>query len=107
MRWQPRGINEPLLVLDPSLKPLATKAFRIVQRAMGDRARPVDVPSLSASPSARNSFMMLKANRPVLTDRERVLTEVRWLLWAGITHNTLRDELWSQVRCLATSRRLP
>jgi hypothetical protein len=95
MRWQKNGINEPLLVLDAALKPLATKAFRIVQRAMGDRSRPVDVPSLSSSTSARSSFMMLKSSRPTLTERERVLTEVRWLLWVGITHVALRDEIWS------------
>lgn len=95
MRWQDNSINEPLLVLDATLKPLALKAFRVVQRAMGDRSRSVDVPSLSASTSARNSFLMLKLSRPMLTERERVLTEVRWLLWAGITHAALRDEIWS------------
>lgn len=96
MRWQKDGINEPLLNLESALKPLALKTFRIIQRAMGDRTKAVDVPSLTTSSSARGSFLKMP-NRPTLTEREKVLTEVRYLLWAGITHKELRDEAWSQI----------
>jgi hypothetical protein len=94
------AITTPLLTLSSSLKSTAVKSFKVIQRAMGERDRPVDVPTLSTSSSASSGQELATAKRSPstqLTEREVVLSEIRWLLSVGIAHLELRDEIYSQI----------
>lgn len=94
------AITTPLLTLSSSLKSTAVKCFKVIQRAMGERDRPVDVPTLSTSSSSSSSQSLSTAKNsppPQLTDREVMLSEVRWMLSVGIAHLELRDEIYSQI----------
>ncbi|KAL7415284.1 hypothetical protein BDY24DRAFT_382457 [Mrakia frigida] len=100
--WQKAAITTPLLTLSSPLKSTAVKCFKVIQRAMGERERVVDVPTLSASSSSSssNGHGLAGAKNsppPMLTDREVMLGEVRWMLSVGITHLELRDEIFSQL----------
>jgi len=92
-------LTAPLLVLNRSLHKDAVKAFKVIQRIMGDRDRekpigvrvaPEPMPSATASNSSTTSLVTQK-------DPNSILEEERWMLSEGLAHGELRDEIYCQV----------
>ncbi|KAG8904474.1 hypothetical protein FRB99_001686 [Tulasnella sp. 403] len=103
MSWQKPPLQGPLLVLNRSLHKDAVKAFKVIQKVMGDRDRdkPVGVKLSSDgnSPLLSNpgsSTPSLGAARDAYGIGS-VLEEERWMLSEGLTHGELRDEIFCQV----------
>jgi hypothetical protein len=79
-------LSAPLLDLNKSLHPSAIKAFRAIQRIMGDRDR--DMEELTADATAEGGVVLGVPWSPA------ILEEARKLLDMGITYGELRDEIY-------------
>lgn len=102
MIWQKAPLQSPLLVLNRSLHKDAVKAFKVIQRIMGDRERdrPVGVRAatenhLNPLASSTSSLNASSASLPSMVTG--ILEEERWLLTEGLTHGELRDEIYCQL----------
>ncbi|KAG8863335.1 hypothetical protein FRB96_008827 [Tulasnella sp. 330] len=92
MSWQKGPLQAPLLVLNRSLHKDAVKAFRVIQRVMGDREKE-KVNSSKSTDSTTSSSGVGKETYGIGS----VLEEERWMLGEGLTHGELRDEIYCQV----------
>lgn len=92
MSWQRGPLQAPLLVLNRSLHKDALKAFKVIQRVMGDREKE-KMNSPKNSESTTSSSGVGKETYGIGS----VLEEERWMLGEGLTHGELRDEIYCQV----------
>ena len=94
MTWQKAPLSAPLLqLMNKHLHKEAVKAFRSIQRVMGDRTGPPPSPATAAAIAAHNgSTTSLQSGLNAV-----LLEEERWLLGAGLMHGELRDEIYCQV----------
>ncbi|KAG9012778.1 hypothetical protein FRB93_001332 [Tulasnella sp. JGI-2019a] len=95
MSWQKGPLQAPLLVLNRTLHKDAVKAFKVIQRVMGDREKERSggpkSPDLTASHASSSGIG--KETYGIGS----VLEEERWMLGEGLTHGELRDEIYCQV----------
>lgn len=94
MSWQKGPLQAPLLVLNRSLHKDALKAFKVIQRIMGDRDREKPI-GIRADPST-SQVSSTGAGKEAYGIGS-VLEEERWMLGEGLTHGELRDEVYCQV----------
>ncbi|KAI1785369.1 hypothetical protein LXA43DRAFT_976250 [Ganoderma leucocontextum] len=90
MAWQKTPITSPLLNVRRELSKDAVKAFRVVQRIMGDRER--DRPG-GVSPATSLASSVSTSSGVSIA----LLEEERWLLGVGLSYGELRDEIYCQV----------
>ncbi len=99
MQWQKEPITSSLLLLSKDLQKMAVMAFKVIQRACGERAAsvharvPLPLQGLSQSAEEYRVHLAIKA----LTRPPTVLEEIRWLIEVGIASISLRDEIYLQL----------
>jgi hypothetical protein len=93
-------LNSPLLTLNRSLVKDAVKAFKVIQRIMGDRERDRAVGVRVQLDNHVSTVASINTNASTTSlgpGAVSVLEEERWLLGEGLTHGELRDEIYCQV----------
>jgi hypothetical protein len=78
----------------------AVVAFKIIQHAMADTNRPVDIPRMTRSSSA-NKLAQLAGlgggHDRQTADKTAVLEEIRWMIQLAVTVKEMRDEVYCQL----------
>ena len=87
-------MNAPLLSLNKGLHKNAIRAFKLIQRTMGDRERER---TATRSDSLGSGVVNLNGSTSSLVGSLGVVEEERWLLSEALTHGELRDEVYCQV----------
>ncbi|KAH8924223.1 hypothetical protein BT69DRAFT_98437 [Atractiella rhizophila] len=104
MRFQKSPLSAPLLVIRKDRRQDALKAFKSVQRVMGDRDSLWKGNSSSPrSPRGRPSDVTASSSETIDSEAAEpwegtVLEEARYLVGLGIEHPELRDELYAQLQ---------
>lgn len=103
LKWQKGAISAPLLEGTKAHSKEAVIGFKVVQRTMGERDRPVDgARPLRASSSVLN-LLAMPVRSSISSDvrgrdaRTEVLEEIRWLIQVGVIHRELRNEVYAQT----------
>ena len=81
-----------MLSLNKDLHKNAVRAFKVIQRIMGDRERERTAARADSLGSAN-----LNGSTSSLVSSLGALEEERWLLSEALTHGELRDEVYCQV----------
>ncbi|KAF9651264.1 Rho GTPase activation protein [Thelephora ganbajun] len=95
MSWQKTPLNAPLLSLNKDLHKNAVRAFKVIQRIMGDRER--ERTAIRADSLGASGNVNLNASTTSLVGSLGILEEERWLLSEALTHGELRDEVYCQA----------
>jgi len=88
-------MSAPLLSLNKDLHKNAVRAFKVIQRIMGDRER--ERTATRADSLGASGNVNLNASTSSLVSSLGVLEEERWLLSEALTHGEIRDEVYCQV----------
>lgn len=100
LEWQKAPIASPLLNSSKDAAKEAIMSFKIIQRTMGERDRPVEgihisvSPALPIYPAGSPYHAQRDANQEA---RKAVLEEIRWMIQNCIGKPELKDEVYCQV----------
>ncbi|THH14803.1 hypothetical protein EW146_g5582 [Bondarzewia mesenterica] len=90
-------LTSPLLNITRSLHKDAVKAFKVIQRLMGDREREARPGRLQNDGQLQSMASLNTSTHSLSSGSLGMLEEERWLLGEGLTHGELRDEIYCQL----------